>query len=36
MNVPVSILEPKHNGTKNRIEIHGMLYQISVESNGLC
>lgn len=38
MNVPVSILEPKHNGIKNRKKqlIYGMLYQISVESNGVC
>lgn len=36
MNVSVFILELKYNGIKNRIEIYGMLYQISVESNGIC
>lgn len=38
MNVPVSFLEPKHNGIKNRKNqlTYGMLYQISVESNGVC
>lgn len=38
MNVLVFILELKYNGIKNRKKklIYGMLYQISVESNGVC
>lgn len=35
MNVPVSILEPKHNGIKNRKTIN-ILYAASDFGNGIC